>query len=72
MKIGLISDTHGLLRPEALAALAGVEHIIHAGDIGGPAVIAALRGIAPVEAVRGNNDKDAVGRAISADAGARI
>ena len=58
MKIGLISDTHGLLRPEALQALAGVEHIIHAGDIGGPEVIEALRGIAPVNAVRGNNDKD--------------
>lgn len=57
MKIGLISDTHGLLRPEALQALAGVEHIIHAGDIGGPEVIETLRGIAPVDAVRGNNDK---------------
>jgi uncharacterized protein len=62
MKIGLISDTHGLLRPEALQALAGVEHIIHAGDIGGSAVIEALRGIAPVHAVRGNNDKDAWAR----------
>jgi putative phosphoesterase len=59
MKIGLISDTHGLLRPEALRALAGVQHIIHAGDIGGPEVIEALRDIAPVDAVRGNNDKDA-------------
>ncbi|MGH8209237.1 MAG: metallophosphoesterase family protein [Steroidobacteraceae bacterium] len=59
MKIGLISDTHGLLRPEALQALAGVEHIIHAGDIGGPAVIDTLRNIAPVDAVRGNNDKEA-------------
>ena len=59
MKIGLISDTHGLLRPEALQALAGVEHIIHAGDIGGPEVIERLRGIAPVDAVRGNNDKGA-------------
>jgi putative phosphoesterase len=58
MKIGLISDTHGLLRPEALQALAGVQHIIHAGDIGGPEVIDTLRGIAPVAAVRGNNDKD--------------
>jgi hypothetical protein len=59
MKIGLISDTHGLLRPEALQALAGVEHIIHAGDIGRLEVIAALREIAPVDAIRGNNDKDA-------------
>jgi putative phosphoesterase len=59
MKIGLISDTHGLLRLEALQALAGVQHIIHAGDIGGQEVIETLRGIAPVDAVRGNNDKDA-------------
>jgi uncharacterized protein len=59
VKIGLISDTHGLLRPEALQALAGVERIIHAGDVGGPEVIESLRGIAPVEAVRGNNDKGA-------------
>lgn len=56
MRIGLISDTHGLLRPEALQALAGVEHIIHAGDIGAAEVIESLRNIAPVDAVRGNND----------------
>jgi uncharacterized protein len=55
--IGLISDTHGLLRPEALQALGGVEHIIHAGDIGTAAIIESLRNIAPVAAVRGNNDK---------------
>lgn len=55
-RIGLISDTHGLLRPEALAALAGCERIIHAGDIGDPAILAALEAIAPVVAVRGNND----------------
>jgi putative phosphoesterase len=54
--IGVISDTHGLLRPEALAALAGVERIIHAGDIGKPEVLQALGRIAPVTAVRGNND----------------
>lgn len=59
MRIGLISDTHGLLRPEALHALAGVERIIHAGDIGTAEVIEALRNIAPVDAVRGNNDKGA-------------
>jgi len=59
VRIGLISDTHGLLRPEALQALAGVEHIIHAGDIGTPDVIETLRNIAPVDAVRGNNDKGA-------------
>jgi uncharacterized protein len=64
VKIGLISDTHGLIRPEALQALAGVEHIIHAGDIGGPDILDALRKIAPVDAVRGNNDKDAWGRKI--------
>ena len=57
MKIGLISDTHGLLRPEALHALSGVQHIIHAGDIGGAQVLAQLRNIAPLDAVRGNNDR---------------
>jgi putative phosphoesterase len=57
--IGLISDTHGLLRPEAVRALAGVSHIIHAGDIGGPEILVELRKIAPVHAVRGNNDKGA-------------
>ena len=57
--IGVISDTHGLLRPEAVAALAGVERIVHAGDIGSPEVIAALQRIAPVSAVRGNNDREA-------------
>ncbi len=54
--IGVISDTHGLLRPEAAQALQGVRRIIHAGDIGGPEILAALRSIAPVDAVRGNND----------------
>jgi putative phosphoesterase len=57
--IGLISDTHGLLRPEAVRALSGVQHIIHAGDIGGPEILEQLRAIAPVDAVRGNNDKGA-------------
>ena len=57
--VGVISDTHGLVRPEALAALAGVEHIVHAGDIGAPAVLDALGRIAPVTAVRGNNDREA-------------
>ena len=56
--VGVISDTHGLLRPEALAALAGVERIVHAGDIGAPDVLEALGRIAPVTAVRGNNDRD--------------
>jgi putative phosphoesterase len=56
MRIGVISDTHGLLRPEAVKQLAAVDHIIHAGDIGGPEVITGLEKIAPVVAIRGNND----------------
>jgi uncharacterized protein len=55
-KIGIISDTHGLLRPEALLRLSGVDHIIHGGDIGGPDIISALRALAPVTAIRGNVD----------------
>jgi putative phosphoesterase len=55
--IGVISDTHGLLRPQALEALRGVELIIHAGDIGGPEILTALEGIAPVFPVRGNTDR---------------
>ena len=55
-QIGIISDTHGLLRPEALAALDGSDLIIHAGDIGNEGVLASLGRIAPVFAVRGNND----------------
>ncbi len=55
--VGVISDTHGLLRPEALAALAGVDLIVHAGDIGDPEIIDALRQIAPVHAIRGNVDR---------------
>jgi len=55
-KIGLISDTHGLSRPEALRALAGSELILHAGDIGEPAILEELRKIAPVIAIRGNVD----------------
>lgn len=58
MKIGVISDTHGLLRPEAFAALDGVERILHAGDVGGRAILEALSRIAPVSAVRGNVDRD--------------
>ncbi len=56
MRIGLISDTHGLLRPEALAALQGCAQIIHAGDIGKPQVLDGLRATAPLEAIRGNID----------------
>lgn len=59
MKVGVISDTHGLLRPEAVAALQGCEQIIHAGDIGSPEIIEQLARIAPLQVVRGNNDQDA-------------
>ncbi|SFH69129.1 metallophosphoesterase family protein [Bradyrhizobium sp. Gha] len=55
-RIGVISDTHGLLRPEAEKCLAGVAHIIHAGDIGSADIIDRLRRIAPVTAIRGNVD----------------
>jgi len=58
MKVGVISDTHGLLRPEAVNRLIGVDHIIHAGDIGNPEIIAQLGDLAPVTAIRGNNDTD--------------
>ena len=60
--IGVISDTHGLLRPEAMAALRGAEHIIHAGDVGSPEILENLAAIAPVTAVRGNVDKSAWAR----------
>ena len=56
MLVGLIADTHGLIRPEAIAALTGVDLILHAGDVGGPAVLTALAVIAPVRAVAGNVD----------------
>ena len=55
--IGLISDTHGLIRPQALDVLTGVDFIIHAGDIGAPEVIDHLKRIAPVVAIKGNNDR---------------
>jgi len=55
--VGVISDTHSLLRPEAAEALRGVDLILHAGDVGSADVLQVLRGIAPVVAVRGNNDK---------------
>lgn len=57
MRLGLVSDTHGLLRPEALDAMRGVARILHAGDVGDPAVLDALAQVAPVDAVRGNNDR---------------
>jgi uncharacterized protein len=57
LRVGLIADTHSLLRPEAVAALRGSDYIIHAGDICDPEILSALEEIAPVTAVRGNNDR---------------
>jgi len=57
MTIGVVSDTHGLLRAEAIQALIGVDHILHAGDVGTPLVLDKLRWIAPVTAIRGNTDR---------------
>ena len=62
MIVGVISDTHGLLRPEAVELLRGSEHIIHGGDIGAPEIIPALEKIAPVTAIRGNVDTQAWAR----------
>lgn len=62
--IGVISDTHGLLRPEAIEALRGSHHIIHAGDVGSPEILAELSAIAPLTAVRGNVDKAAWARTL--------
>jgi uncharacterized protein len=65
MIIGVISDTHGLLRPEAVDALRGADRIIHAGDIGAPEVLSTLAAVAPVTAVRGNNDRAAWASAVA-------
>ena len=62
--IGVISDTHGLLRPEAIDALRGSEHVIHAGDVGSPEILEKLSRIATVTAVRGNVDKGAWSRTL--------
>lgn len=67
MRIGLIADTHGVLRPAAVTALTGCDHIVHAGDIGTPEVLEALALIAPVSAVRGNNDRGAWADALPLD-----
>ena len=56
MRLGVISDTHGLLRPEVFDAFAGVDHILHAGDVGGPDLLVQLGALAPVTAVYGNTD----------------
>jgi len=69
-RIGLISDTHGLLREEALRALSGSELIVHAGDVGKPEILDALRKLAPVIAVRGNVDTAVLPVTAVADAGA--
>jgi uncharacterized protein len=65
LRVGLISDTHGLLRPEALTFLRGSDFIVHAGDIGDVKVLEQLRGLAPLTAVRGNNDKGYWAKAIA-------
>jgi len=62
--IGIISDTHGLMRPEAIEALRGVDRIVHAGDVGSPEVLEALAEVSPVTAVRGNIDKGAWAKAL--------
>ena len=64
-RVGLLSDTHGLLRPEATAFLRGSDFIVHAGDIGDANVLKELRALAPVTVVRGNNDKGLWAEAIS-------
>ena len=63
--LGVISDTHGLVRPQAVEALRGSDLIVHAGDVGHPAVLEALRALAPVVAVRGNNDRGAWAEALA-------
>lgn len=68
MRVGLISDTHGLLRPEALDFLAGCDHIVHGGDIGNAAILERLAQIAPLTTVRGNNDREAWAHAIPVSA----
>jgi len=65
--IGVISDTHGLVRPEALEPLRGADLIVHCGDVGAPAVLDALRALAPVRAVRGNNDRGPWARELPTD-----
>ncbi|MCL4560999.1 MAG: metallophosphatase family protein [Chloroflexi bacterium] len=67
-QIGIIADTHGLMRAEALQALAGVDHIIHAGDVGKPVVLEELRRIAPLTVVRGNVDRGDWANALPATA----
>lgn len=63
IRVGLISDTHGLMRPQALEALRGSDFIVHAGDVGDAAIVDALAALAPVTVVRGNNDRGLSGAA---------
>jgi len=65
IRVGLISDTHGLLRPQAVAALQGSDFIVHGGDIGGAGILEALSAIAPLTVVRGNNDREPWAEAIA-------
>jgi putative phosphoesterase len=58
MRLGIVSDTHGLLRPEVLTALKGVDHILHLGDVGKNSILEDLKEIAPVTAIRGNVDRE--------------
>jgi putative phosphoesterase len=67
-RVGLISDTHGLLRPEAVAFLEGCDRIVHAGDVGDEGILVALEKIAPLTAVRGNIDRDDWAQALPHDA----
>jgi uncharacterized protein len=62
MRVGVLSDTHGLLRPRVLELLAGCDRLLHAGDVGGLEILRRLREIAPVEAVRGNTDEEEGGK----------
>ncbi len=68
VRVGLISDTHGLLRPEALDFLAGCDHIVHGGDIGNPGILERLAELAPLTVVRGNNDREDWARGLPATA----
>ena len=64
IRVGVISDTHGLLRPQAMAALGGSDYIVHGGDIGNADILAELAAIAPLTVVRGNNDRGAWAQAV--------
>lgn len=72
MRLGILSDTHGLLRPEVLPALRGVDAILHAGDVGKPEILEALRAIAPVTAIRGNIDRSGPCAALPATEAAEL